>query len=301
MTTDPTAPDLDGEETAAPTALALRDPRVPVTLSDLAALRGAAIEVLDARVLILETARKRAIRMTHPEDWVLFKSPDERVTAYLQDAGCDRVRDILGVEIFGLSVPEKIPSADGGSFTYIIRGDGRSRLTLQVVEAMEGGRSSGDDFCKGKTGADLELTVRKAARANLDGNITRELTGLKSIPIAELMGAWLGTTKSVEHCRKGRGFGTQNERHGGTRESDPDVEAPTCPHCPPVNGQAVRLKYRPAKGDRKAFYGCQNFEKHADKKVIIDAAKWVSDQAARAAAVAATPAPTFDRSPGEEG
>ena len=163
-------------------AIALRSPNVPVTLDQLASLRGVALEVLEARDAIIETARRLAIRSTHPEDWVLFKSPDGRITAYLQDAGGDRVRDILGVEVFGISTPEKIPTIDGGGFMYILRGSGRSRLTLQTVENMEGGRASTDDFCKGAKGAVLELLVRKAARANLDGNITRELTGPENRP-----------------------------------------------------------------------------------------------------------------------
>lgn len=267
---DPPAPASEA------TALQLRDPGVPATLNDLAALRGEAIEVLDARVLILETARKRAIRMTHPEDWVLFQSPDGRVTGYLQDAGCDRVRDVLGVEVFNLSAPEKITAADGQSFTYIVTGDGRSRLTMQGVEAMEGGRSSGDDFARGKTGADLELLVRKAARANLDGNITRELTGLKAVPLGVLIEAWQSTGKNADHCRRGRGFGSQAERLGATREGDPDVAPPTCPVCKLPNGAPLPLKYRAASGTRAAFYGCPNYGKHPQQKVIIDAAQWIA-------------------------
>jgi hypothetical protein len=295
MDPDVLEPDLD--DVAAATSIALRHPSVPVNIHDLAALKGEALEVLEARLLILETARRRAIRLTHPEDWVLFKAPDERITGYLQDSGCDRVRDVIGVEVFDVGTPERIASADGKSFMYVIRGNGRSRMTMQTVENMEGGRQSTDDFCKDKTGAQLELTVRKAARANLDGNITRELTGLKAVPLEELVESWKGTSKNWEHCRKGRGFGSRDERLGATREGDPDVAPPTCPHCPPVNGRPVSLKYRPARGDRKAFYGCPNFEKHPQQKVIIDAADWVAKQQA---AQAATPV-TRSREPGEEG
>jgi hypothetical protein len=276
---DADEPDLaDAEPVDSPTALTrFRDPGVPVTIDDLASLRGGAIEVLDARIVILETARKRGIRMTVPEDWVLFKSPDGRVTGYLQDCGCERARDVLSVEVFNVREPQKIMAADGQSFVYVQRADGRSRLTLQVVENMEGGRSSTEEFCKGATGAVLELLVRKAARANLDGNVARELMGLKNVPLADLVAAWEGTTKSADNCRRGRGFGTQDERLGGTNAAEPDVEPPTCPHCAPVNGSPVRLKYRPAKGNRAAFYGCPNFEKHPQQKVIIDAAKWAAD------------------------
>jgi hypothetical protein len=181
---------------------------------------------------------------------------------------------------------------------YVIRGDGRSRLTLQTVSNVEGGRQSTDDFCKDKTGAALELTVRKATRANLDGGIVRELTGLAAVPIEDLASAWEGTAKKTEHCRRGRGFGTQDERLGATREGEPDVEPPTCPHCAPVNGQPVKLKYRPGKGDRVAFFGCPNWEKHPNAKVIVDAAKWVAESKRFAAEAGEK---TAAREPGEEG
>jgi hypothetical protein len=141
-----------------------------------------------------------------------------------------------------------------------------------VLEEVEGGRSSTDDFCKGKDGLDLELAVRKAARANLDGNITRELAGMKSVPIADLEKAWEGTPKKVDECRRGRGFGTHNERLGARTEKAPDLDPPVCAVC---NTPGV---YRAAKGDRKAFYGCPNYSKHADQKWIVDAAKWAAEQ-----------------------
>lgn len=284
-------PEIDQNELAL--TRRLRHPAVPATINELASLRGEAIEVLDARILILEVARTRAIRMTHPEDWVLFKSPDDRVTGYLQDAGCDRVRDITGIEVFGISEPERMAAADGKSFMYLIRGSGRSRLTLQVVEEMEGGRESTDDFCRGREGAGLELAVRKAARANLDGNITRELAGLKTVPLEELQKAWEGTGKKWEHCRRGRGFGTGNERVGGRSEKAPDVEPPVCPHC---QSKGV---YRPAKGTYKAFYGCPKYETHKDKRFVVDAAEWIAKHQPAAEPVAA--GATAERQPGEEG
>jgi hypothetical protein len=281
---DPQVLDPLDERTGELVPVRVRHPAVPVSLDELAALKGAALEVMEARIQILETARFRAIRMTHPEDWVLFKSPDDRITAYLQDAGCERVRDILGIEIFDVTTPEKVTAADGKSFGYIITGRGRSRLTLQEVEAMEGGRESTDDFCKDLTGVKQDLRVRQAARANLDGNVVRELSGLKSVPIEALQTAWEGTGKKTEHCRRGRGFGSRDERLGQSREGEPTVDPPTCPHCPPVNGAPVKLKYRAGKGDRKPFYGCPNYEKHPQQKIIIDAATWIAKQTAPAAA-----------------
>jgi hypothetical protein len=301
----PIDPDvIDDRDDTLPSAVALRSPTIPVTLSELAALKGEALEVIEARVQVLETLRRAAIRATSPEDWVLFKSPDEQggqIVGYLQDAGADRVRDLYGIEIFDVSKPEKIVGNDPAVFTYIISGSGRCKLTRQILEQVEGGRSSTDDFCRGKAGAELELTVRKATRANLDGNITRELAGMKSVPVNQLAEAWVGTKKSIDQCRRGRGFGTRDERVGGRSEKAPDLDPPVCPHC------QTKGVYRPAKGDRKAFYGCPNYSKHPSQKFIVDAEQWARDHTAPAATTsAATPPPSAaevfsGRHPGEEG
>lgn len=312
MSHAPTDPiDVDDPVDPSPTpidALALRSPSVPATLNDLAALRGEARAVVESRVQVLTTLRRAALGMTHPPDWVLFKSPDEhggQIVGYLQDAGCDRVRDLLGIEVFEVSKPERIAGDAPGVFHYLITGAGRCKLTRQTIEGIEGGRGSTDDFAKGETGTQLELKIRKAARANLDGNITRELAGLNAVPIDELAAAWAGTSKRVEDCRKGRGFGSARERLGGRSERAPDVDAPVCVHCGKVG------QYRPAKGDRRAFYGCPDWERHRDKRWIQDADEWVAKQQAKAAApstpppVATTPPPTaadiFKREPGQEG
>lgn len=276
--------DIDNEP-ADERALALRSPSVPTTLSELAALKGEAIEVIEARAQVLHTLRVAAIRESQPTDWVLFKSPAEhggQTVGYLADCGCDRIRDLFGIEVFGLSVPLKIAGAGPGEFLYVITGSGRSRFTRQVVENIEGGRASTDDFAKDVEGPALELLIRKAARANLDSNITRELAGLKSVPVEELQRAWDGTPKKVEHCRLGRGFGSRSERLGGTSERAPDVPAPMCPFC------KIAGVYRPAKGNRAAFYGCSKYTSHpkGSKPFIVDAAEWLAKQPAAAAPAA---------------
>lgn len=271
-------PEILGPEREARTTdrtLALRRPDVPTSINELAALKGEAIEIVEARAQVLSTLRTAAIRATSPEDWLLFKAPEEQggqIVGYLQDCGCDRVRDLYGINITNIHAPEKVTGADPGVFHYIVRGDGYCTITRQEIEGVEGGRSSTDDFCKDKTGVALDLAVRKAARANLDGNIVRELAGLASVPLPEIEAAWTGTHKKTERCRLGRGFGSRTERLGGRAESAPDVDAPICPHCGATGA------YRPAKGDRKAFYGCPKYQTHADKKWIVDAAKWVADK-----------------------
>lgn len=255
------------------TDLELRHPGVPTTLAELATLKGQGHEIIEARIRVLETARKAAIRATHPTDWILFKAKDDQggqIVGYLQDSGCERVRDIFGIGIEHVSSPEKIAGADPNVFHYLVRGDGRCSLTGQMIEGIEGGRSSTEDFCKDKTGAALELAVRKAARANLDGQIVRELAGLGSVPLAELEAAWTGTHKKVAECRRGRGFGTTQERSGGEHPDAPtDLVAPHCPHC---GAQAVMRT-----SARGPFYSCPRWKQHEDKKWTLDLEKWKQD------------------------
>ena len=120
----------------------MRHPGIPVTLSELAALKGEAIEVIAARVQVLETLRRAAIRATSPEDWLLFRAPEEQggqIVGYLQDCGADRVRDLYGIEIFDISKPEKVVGNDPAVFHYLISGSGRCKLTRQILEADRGG------------------------------------------------------------------------------------------------------------------------------------------------------------------
>lgn len=243
---------------------------VPSTLTDLAVRKGEALEIIQARVQILATVRKAALRATNPEDWVMYRAPDGSEVGYLQDCGCDRVRDLFGIEIFNVSQPERISAGD--SFMYVLRGDGRCHLTKQTVEAIEGGRSSTDDFvsaerAKALTPAQIELTVRKAARANLDGNITRELSGLKSVPINELAEAWAGTGKDVKRCHAGRGYKDKTGKtyqvgdsvgihaaNAGDYSSDPP---PPCPKC---GGDTSFVRAGKTKTGRHypAFWGCKD-------------------------------------------
>lgn len=287
---------LDPEPAMPIDPLEARRPDVPITLSELAAEKGEAVEIINARALVLSTLRKAAILATSPEDWLLFKALDEQggqVVGYLQDCGADRVRDLYGIEIFNVSKPEKVVGGEPGVFHYLISGSGRCKLTRQVLEDVEGGRSSTDDFCRDKKGVELELAVRKAARANLDGNITRELAGLKSVPLAELEDVWKGTSKKSEHCRRGRGFGTRDERLGGGERPDEGVDVvPQCRVCK----KAMVLR----KGSKGHFYSCADYKQHQEagqKSFTIDLDKWKQELAKRSTAAAAPEQPAAATAP----
>lgn len=237
--------------------LPMEHPSREVGLAELAARKGEGLAIIEARAKILETLRKAAIRATSPEDWLLFKDRVGAVIGYLQDCGCDRVRDLYGIEIRDVGRPEKVAGEDGESFTYLIEGGGYCGITHQTVESIEGGRSSTDDFLLGKTGVELELACRKAARANLDGNITRELAGLKSVPLSELHAAWKDSNKDSANCRLGRGFGSGAARMGADLHTGAGVTQSEAPKCPKCDGP---MKFVQGKeGKYEAFWSCAKY------------------------------------------
>jgi hypothetical protein len=285
---DAELPDDDPDDEHALERIPAGIARVPMNITELAAT-GGAVENIQRRGASLDMARRIMVAATFPADYVAFRDPDGRVTLYLQNKGAWRIRDVIGIETFDLGTPERIPTADPKVFYYIQRASARSRLTGQVIENVEGGRSSTEDFCKGKSGVDLELTVRKAARASLEGRAARMLAGLEGIPAEFVDEVWKDTAKRTAQCPHGKGFGSRDERLGAAPANAPDVEPPVCPHC------KARGVYRPAKGDRGAFYGCPNYSKHPDKKFIVPADKWIADHPAKltpAQAAGFTGAPT---------
>lgn len=213
------------------TALDRRRPVVPVTLSDLAERKEDGVAIIEARNLILTTLRKASLALTMPQDWVLFRTRDGHVTGFLQDLGCDRIRALWGVEITPKGGYERTQAGDG-SFAYTIRGRGYCKVTGETVTDLEGTRYSTEEFVKNDKGIELEIKVKKSARANLDGSIVRKLTGMKSVPEEELAEAWAGSWKKTSHCARGKGFGTRAEREGAqTREERPNVPVPICDEC----------------------------------------------------------------------
>lgn len=263
------------------TSIELRKPSIPTTINELASLGAKGKAVIEAKKEILQTLRIASIQLTMPNDWVLFRVIDERgdtITGFLSDQGCDRIKKMWGIKIHNLTEPERIESPDG-VFAYRITGDGFSETVGEAALNMEGIRYSNERYADEKTeGIQREVAVRKAARANLDGGIVREIAGLKSVPIQELDKCWEGTWKKSAMCAKGRGFGSKDTRLGAADEQTGGVDpadVPICEHC------KVKLVFRPAKGDRGAFYGCPNYAKHPQQKVFVDHAELMKQIAER--------------------
>lgn len=228
--------------------------------------------VLERGIEIMKVLRAASIAMTYPHDWVLFKAED-RITGYCQDAGCQRFSDIWGIEIYNLGTWDRTEDPDSKEFSWTITGDGLCKRTGQVVVGISGTRYSYEDFITRRKlpRLQVETEVKKAARANLHGSIVRELAGMKSVPVEELDKTWavagMGAYKTSKLCPKGRGFGTGNERAGGTSAEKNGGIAPTdipfCSYCEPPS----RLVFR-EKGD-PPFWGCANYTKHPKDKMII--------------------------------
>jgi hypothetical protein len=279
------APDdepIDDAPDDASDALVLSRPDAPTTFDELALHGTSAVAILETRHKLIATSRRGALTLTFATDWVRELQPSGVETLYLSDVGCQRIRGFLGVEIENLGPMERITLTEPpGAFLYVVSGDGFHKLTGQRLRRVEGGRASTERFCQDVQGAERELKVRKAARANLDGRITRSLGGVNAVPRSELDAIFKISGQRIEDCAKGHGFGTQDERVGGMRADDPAVPPPVCAVC------GKTAKYRQGRGTRGPFYGCPDYEKHPDKKWTVDAADWIAKSRA---AIADAPA-----------
>jgi hypothetical protein len=262
-------PELIHEETA------LTRPSMPVTIDELAVIPDdKGIQVIQARYKMIDTLRRASISLTSPQDWLLFKTPEGAVTAYLQDSGCKRIWQIWGIEISPKEGWEKITDDETGDYACKCYGTGVSKVTGLFVENIEGVRYSNENYCKDLPRLQQEVRVKQAAIANRDGNIIRALTGLKSVALEMLEEVWKGTGKSSALCNLGKGYGSRTERKGAEvhDQAPRDVPAPICDIC------GKSMKYIAASDRYKAFWSCPEKKKGPDGKYnnhgSVEADKW---------------------------
>lgn len=255
----------EGEVVDQETGLAQRS--IPVTIDQLANAEDGLV-VLERGIQIIKTLRAASIALTMPQDWVLFKA-DDRITGFLQDAGCERIFDLWGIEQYDLSDPYRTDDKETGHFSISIDGAAFSKRTGNHVEKVTGVRYSFEEFIARRRlpALQIEPEVRKAARRNLDGTHCRELAGLKSVPVEELDQVWSTagmTWKSSKFCAKGRGFGTQAERQGANVQQADDLkpgEEPVCDGCERT-GKPSKMKFVPGgvssrtQKPYEAFWSC---------------------------------------------
>jgi hypothetical protein len=252
----------------------LSRPSIPVTIDELAVIpddRGVAI--VEARKKIIESLRRASVLLTSPQDWLLFRTKEGAVTAYLQDSGCKRVWQIWGIEITPKGEFEKITDTNTGDFAYRCLADGVCKVTGLFVHDIEGIRYSTEDFCASvKPELKKEMFVKLAAIANRDGNIIRSLTGMKSVAIEFIEDVWRGTGKTTQYCSKGKGYGSQQERQGAKIQEPTDIPAPICEKedCGKqmkfVAGGTSRTSGKPY----PAFWSCPDFQKGNGHSAIND-------------------------------
>jgi len=279
------------------TAITRRRPDVPTTVDELASLQAEGHEIIQAREQILQTLRSASIRATHPSDWLLFRAIDdvsneERITGFLQDSGCERVRALWGISIIPTDAFERIEAPDG-QFAYRTCGRGTCAITGEEVLEVEGIRYSTEDFVKYVDNPiQKEMRVRQAATANRNGNIVRSLAGLKQVPIQELESAWKGTSKKIGQCSHGRGYGSQAERRGAQVQEASHVPVGQEPICEICQSKARFVKAGVTRQGKSysAFWSCPN----KDHKWTIRDDEWKKLNQSQAPS-------DDDRAPGEEG
>jgi hypothetical protein len=246
---------------------------VPATIYQLAELemqKGGGVSVAEAVDKIILSLRRAAIAQTMPDDWTLYKNRDGRITGYLEDQGCKRITKLWRIEIYNFGPNERSPhwsqiTDDTGEYAVQITADARCGWTGEELLSLTGTRYSTDDFAQQKpSGIQRLMAVAAGARANLDGNATRKLAGVEGVSVEELDECWKGSWKTSQMCNKGRGFGSANERAGGASKHGIDqADIPECDVC------RIPLVWREGREGKEGFFGCRNWERHKETKVIV--------------------------------
>jgi hypothetical protein len=262
-------PEVVHEETA------LARPSMPMTIDELAVIpNDQAKQIIDTRYDIICLLQRRSISLTAPQDWLLFKTPEGAVTAFLQESGCKRIWHIWGIEIDPSAEWEKIKDDETGDYAYKCFGNGVCAVTGMSVKHIEGVRYSNENYCKDLPRLQQEVRVKQAAMANRDGNIIRALTGLKSVALEMLEEVWKGSGKTSALCNLGKGYGSRTERRGAEvhDQAPKDVTPPICDIC------GKNMKYIAASDRYKAFWSCPDKKKGPDGKYnnhgSVEADKW---------------------------
>jgi len=277
-------------------AMTVRPPRAATTIAQLAE-REDGLLIVERAVQTVTTLRRASIMMTNPDDWTLYRSPEGRITAYLESLAAWNLRPLWGVSTVRAEKPYQITHEDG-TFVWCIDGDGYCARTDVDILNVTAACYSNEDFLIHRKlhPVKLEIEMKRTARQRLEGIFVREGAGLKRIPTEELDDVWKGTWKRSALCPKGRGFGSADERIGGASKSGIDpADIPNCPACA-KSGITVKLLFRPGKGDRESFLGCPNYSKHPNDKVIIPLSTLKEEIQKRQP----PPQPPLAREPGDE-
>lgn len=205
-----------------------RTERAPRTLA------GMTLDNVQEASAALMELQSASIRLTQPEDWVLFRSKDGAEICFLQDAGCERVRALWGIDFASVSLKRDVEDHQlpDGNFVAEVIVSGTCRLTGETIEEM-GFRSSAGFFAKDWESATkdesaveiarMKANIRKSAIANGRGRCVRTITGLAQIPKQRLSDCGL----DVRRIRGGARFESGTKGGSGDYASEPQLKALT--------------------------------------------------------------------------
>ena len=163
----------------------------PSTISVLAATD------VQKAVAALAELQAGSIKLTIVEDWVIFTAKDGAQLGYLQDAGCQRVRSLWGINFSDLDprrdlLEETLPDGHLVVDAYVtatcnVTGERIQeighRSSIGLFESAWKKAVENDDHA-GR--ARLRADIRKSAIANAQGRIVRRATGLSQVPVHRL-------------------------------------------------------------------------------------------------------------------
>ena len=163
-----------------------------------------------------------SIKLTFPEDWVVYPTRDGHKLCYLQDVGCQRIRALWGIsfdrtDLMRDMIEERIEDDEDVHFQYIARVGGECSVTGEASDEL-GSRLTSDGLFKiawhdaknePAERARLKANVRKAALANGQGRLVRKFTGMNLMPIEILAKYGMDTAR----CR---GIKFESGTKGGT-------------------------------------------------------------------------------------
>ncbi len=191
--------------------------------------------VLDKTLDVLQKHRElveASIKLTYPEDWVVYPTRDGAKLCYLQDVGCQRIRGLWGIsfdrtDLMRDMIEERIEAGEDVHFQYLARAGGKCSVTGEEGDELGSRLTSDGLFSKQWEEARLEpserarlkANVRKAALANGQGRLVRKFTGMNSLPMQVLEQHGM----DVARCR---GIRFESGTKGGSGEgaSEPQLK-----------------------------------------------------------------------------
>lgn len=166
------------------------------------------VEALQRRAELLRVA---TIALTLPEDWVRMGD-----AGYLQNKGCERVTGAWGIEFDRVHPLDfQRENLHGGHVAWAVLVSARCSRTGEARSQL-GTRSTVSEFYRDRFDAagenervQLIYDCRKSAFTNAIGRVTRALTGMSGIPIAQLERYGLDPTRipEAQFIKGGKGGG----------------------------------------------------------------------------------------------